>query len=60
MYGGKKMKETYTLKELAKRWNVSYLSLFHMVKDGKVKGFRVGNQWRVKAQEVQRIEDGKQ
>lgn len=54
------MKETYTLKELAKRWNVSYMSLFHMVKDGKVKGFRVGNQWRVKAQEVQRVENGEQ
>lgn len=54
------MKETYTLKELAKRWNISYLNLFNMVKKGKIKAFRVGHQWRVKAEEVQRVEDGEQ
>lgn len=54
--GGGKLKESYTLKELAERWKLSYMTIWTMVKNGEIKSFRVGNSIRVTAEELKRIE----
>ena len=54
------MKEMYTPKELAKKWNISYINMINMINRGQVKAFKVGNLWRIKAEEVARVENGKQ
>lgn len=51
-------KETYTLKELAERWNLNKMTVYRWAKAGEIKYFKIGNKFLVKKEEVERIERG--
>lgn len=53
------MKETYSPKELAQRWSMTYQNIINLLQKGEVKGFKVGDSWRISKEEVRRIEGGK-
>lgn len=48
----------YTPKELAERWKCSTDSIYRLVKTGKLKAFRVGQDYRFKESEVEKFEEG--
>jgi len=50
--------ELLTLEETAVRLRVTYLTVYRMVRDGKLRGIRVGRLWRVPRVEVDRLIDG--
>lgn len=39
--------KVYALDELAEILKVSRRSLYNFIKDGKLKGFKVGREWRI-------------
>ena len=50
----------YTLQEVAKLLKVSYITVFRWVKAGKVIAYQVGNQHRIKKEDLDKfIEDSK-
>jgi len=42
-----------TAKELAKYLKVSEITIYKLVNEGALPGFRIGNQWRFKLSEVE-------
>jgi len=42
--------EVYTLKELEALMQVTRRTLYNWIKDGKLKAFRIGKEWRVTKQ----------
>lgn len=44
--------DVYTLEELTNILQVTRRSLYNWIKDGKLKAFRVGRQWRVTKQSL--------
>lgn len=47
----------YTAAKLAERWSVSESTIYEMLKDGRLQGFRLGGRlWRISADEVARQE----
>jgi excisionase family DNA binding protein len=51
------MKSSYRVDELAKRWDVSTLTIRRMIHDGELKGFRVGRgSLRISHDEIERVE----
>lgn len=44
--------DVYTLEELTTLLQVTRRSLYNWIKDGKLKAFRVGRQWRVTKQSL--------
>ena len=48
----------YTLAELAERWRCKIKTIYNMVESGKLRAFKVGREYRVKAAEVLRFEGG--
>lgn len=44
--------EVYTLTELIDLLQVTRRSLYNWIKDGKIKAFRVGREWRVTKQSL--------
>jgi excisionase family DNA binding protein len=48
----------YTMTQLADRWGVSRDTVDTMLRAGKVRGFRVGKQWRITAEAVGDYEQG--
>lgn len=47
-----------TVSEIADRWRCSMDSVYRMIKSGKLKAFRVGQDFRIKEAEVIRYENG--
>lgn len=46
----------YSAAELAQRWGVSLGHVYNMLRSRKLLGFKVGKDWRISADEVDRIE----
>jgi excisionase family DNA binding protein len=44
-----------TIEEVSKILKISYRSAWLMVVAGKIKAIRVGNQWRISEDEIERI-----
>lgn len=47
----------YTLHEIAKLLKVSYMTIFRWVKCGKLEAFKIGKQYRVKKEVLERFID---
>ena len=43
----------YTTKEAADRLKISYRKILDLLKDGELKGKKVGNKWRVTEEQIQ-------
>ena len=48
----------YTVKELAERWRCSRDIIQDLLADKRLRGFKVGRNWRIAAAEVERYERG--
>lgn len=48
-------KEVYSIEEVSEILNVSYETIYKLVRDSKIKAVKVGVQWRVSKEEVERI-----
>jgi excisionase family DNA binding protein len=42
----------YTIQELADAWRVHHSAIRRLIKNGSLKAFRVGNQWRIPEESV--------
>ena len=47
--------EVYTLKEIQELLQVTRRTLYNWIKDGKLKAFRIGKEWRVTKTELERV-----
>lgn len=45
----------FTLKEVAEKLRVSYLTVYKAVQDGRIKAVKIGRDYRVTEEEVERI-----
>ena len=52
------MPTVFTIDELADRWKVAYGTIYRMLSEGTLKGFRIGSTWRVPASVVEAFEKG--
>lgn len=50
--------EVYTVKDLTVRWKCSRDIIQDLLADGRLKGFRVGRNWRIPREAVDRYERG--
>ena len=50
--------EVYTVTELTKRWKCSRDIIQDLLADGRLKGFKVGRNWRISLAEIERYERG--
>lgn len=50
----------YSLKEVAEILKIHYVTVFRFVQQGKIKAVKVGGQWRVTEEELERIKESKQ
>ena len=48
----------YSIEDLAERWGVHKTTVARMVSAGKLKGFRVGNLWRFREEDIMKYEMG--
>ena len=48
-------KEVYSIEEISEILKVSYETVYKMVRDNKIKAVKVGVQWRVRREEVERV-----
>ena len=48
----------YTPEELASRWRVSPDTVYRALLAGTLKGFKVGRQWRIREEAVEKYEKG--
>ena len=51
--------KAYTVTSLAERWDCSKDVLYDMLRDGRLRAFRVGKALRISPEEVRRIEEGR-
>lgn len=47
-----------TVSEVAARWKCGTDSVYRMIKSGRLKAFRIGQDYRIREAEVERYEDG--
>jgi len=47
------MREVYTVRDVAQRLHLTTETIRDYLQDGKLKGFKVGKQWRVREQELE-------
>ena len=47
----------YTVESLAERWNCSRGMIYKMIRDKKIRVFRIGTSIRISAEEVNRYEN---
>ena len=47
----------FTIDGLAAYWNCSKDIIYDLLREKKLKGFRVGKAWRISAKEVERFEN---
>jgi len=52
------MEEVYTPQELAGRWHISLDTMYDMIRQHRLRAFRIGRSLRIPAEEVARVEDG--
>jgi hypothetical protein len=52
------MKDIYTPDDLALRWGCCVQVVYTLLRSRKLMGFKVGNQWRVTTQALQKFEGG--
>lgn len=45
----------YTTTEVAKLLNISRVTIFRALKQGRIKGVKIGNIWRISEEELQRL-----
>jgi len=48
-------KIVYDLVETAEMLGMSYRTVYNLIKDGNIKAVKIGGNWRVSAEELQRI-----
>jgi len=48
-------KPTYSVNEVAKILNISYRTLMRLIKAGSIKAIRIGTQYRVTKQELDKV-----
>lgn len=48
----------YSVEDLAERWGVHKTTVARMVSAGKLNGFRVGNLWRFREEDIMKYEMG--
>lgn len=48
-------KERISVRELAKELGVNYITALGYIHDGKIRGIKIGGQWKVSMEEVQRF-----
>jgi len=48
----------YTVTELAERWRCGTDSIYRMIRSGKLKAFKIGQDYRIKESEVEKYEEG--
>lgn len=44
-----------SIKEVAKELNLHELTIFRHIHNGKIKGIKIGNTWRIDEKELERI-----
>ncbi len=49
-------KAVYTILDLAERWSCSKDIVYDLIRRGEIKPFRLGREYRVRAEEVARFE----
>ena len=55
------MSETvYTIEEVAKMLKVSQMTVRRLIDEGELEAFKVGNQWRIKKEALERFMNKKQ
>ena len=47
--------QVYTIQEVADILKVDYFTIYRLVRDNKLKTFRVGRLWRITEEELQRF-----
>ena len=52
------MDRAYTIKEVAEIFNCHIETVRRSIAKGKIKAFKIGNEWRVSKEEVERIMRG--
>lgn len=50
------MKRSLRIGEAAERWDVHPKTVERAIKRGEVQGFKIGSTWRIRSDEVERIE----
>jgi excisionase family DNA binding protein len=53
------MEDLLTTRQVQERLKVDRITIYRMVQDGRLKGIKIGQQWRFPAQEVERLLSGK-
>jgi putative resolvase len=48
-----------TVKEVAKEFNVNQITIKRMIYEGKVNAIKVGRQWRISEEELNKIKEQK-
>ena len=48
--------QTFTVSDLAQRWQLHEVTLRRLLETGEIPGFKVGHQWRITAAVVEAIE----
>jgi excisionase family DNA binding protein len=51
--------EVYTPFEVATNLKSCEETILRMLREGKIKGFKVGNRWRITSEELERVKGGK-
>lgn len=46
------METIYTIKEVAEMFKIDKLTVSQMLREGRLKGFKIGNVWRVKESDL--------
>ena len=47
------MREVYTVRDVAQRLHLTTETIRDYLQEGKLKGFKVGKQWRIREQELE-------
>lgn len=47
----------FTVEEVAERFSVSPYTVRELLREGKLRGFKIRNQWRIPVEELKRFEE---
>lgn len=50
--------QVFTPADIAARWNCSLDVVYDLLRSGRLRGFKVGSQWRVSERQVDKYEGG--
>ena len=51
-------KTSYSVHDLAQRWQCSQQAIYDMLRSGVIRGFKIGSMWRVSLNEIRAWETG--